>query len=76
METVEHLFYVLIFLFALQLLVKQLTNIHDHATLKMVSDFKTRFPNKCVICSYYRWGANNGFNPSVPDEHECIEKRG
>lgn len=73
---IEHLFCVLIFLFGLQVFARKLTDIHNHATLKMVTEFQVQFPNKCVICSYYRWGVNHGFNPSKPKEHNCIEIKG
>jgi len=44
--------------------------------IAMIEDFVGRFPGKCMICSYHRYGFTHGFIPlgdPVP-EHHCIEK--
>lgn len=42
----------------------------------MFEGFLVRFPGRCPICSYHRFGLTHGFNvPNQPDPHEnCPEK--
>lgn len=49
----------------------------EEAARKLVEKFAHRFPGKCMICSFYRFGRNNGFHAErpEPEPHECIERR-
>lgn len=39
----------------------------------MADEFKREFPDKCMLCSYYRYGLSHGFTTDPPPAHSCIE---
>jgi hypothetical protein len=39
----------------------------------MVKEFIKVFPNKCMICSYWRYGRENGMTDKSTPKHQCIE---
>jgi len=43
-------------------------------TKRMLDDFMERFPGRCPICSFHRYGFQEGHekNP-IPPFHNCIE---
>jgi len=49
---------------------------HRRAAERRMRDFAERFPGKCLICSYHRWGISQGFEKpgSKPELHQCTEK--
>lgn len=49
--------------------------IHD-TTTKMIEDFEKLFPDKCIICSYYRFGYFEGLiKDPTPPPHNCKESQ-
>jgi hypothetical protein len=45
-------------------------------TNEMIEDFEEHFPNKCLICSYQRYGYANGMtnDPNPPPHENCPER--
>ena len=42
---------------------------------KMLDEFEERFPGKCPICSYHRFGLTHGYEKKLkPKKHYCPEK--
>lgn len=41
----------------------------------LVAEFQARFPGKCMLCSYYRYGRRECHIPheTPTPPHECIE---
>lgn len=59
-------------------LIFKVITLFFHST-KMIDDFVKRFPSKCPICSFHRYGIREGVKPfgSKPDPHVgCPERRG
>lgn len=53
--------------------------LSDGRPLNVLEQFERRFPGRCAICSYHRYGVTHGHvAPGVPvDAHEgCPEGRG
>ena len=43
-------------------------------TEKMVEDFIKIFPDRCIVCSYWRYGLREGHTTiPFPAPHKCIE---
>ena len=44
---------------------------------RMLAEFREKFPGRCPVCSYHRYGRLNGYTSptSTPDKHECIDIR-
>lgn len=40
----------------------------------MVEEFIKVFPNKCMICAYWRFGITHCLTKESTPEHDCIEK--
>jgi hypothetical protein len=43
----------------------------------MLMEFRQRFPGKCAVCAYHRWGINMGYEKkgTKPGDHgNCPEK--
>lgn len=40
-----------------------------------ITDFQRKFPGRCMICSYHRYGISHGHTSGPCPEHECIESR-
>lgn len=40
---------------------------------KMVKDFEEKFPGKCMICSYHRFGVSHGYVSGEVRLHDCPE---
>jgi len=39
---------------------------------KVIQDWETNFPNKCIVCSYHRYGYEHGMTADEqPPKHEC-----
>lgn len=50
--------------------------VFENTTEKMLDDFTERFPNKCPICSYHRYGVSHGFEKNLkPPKHDCPERK-
>ena len=46
----------------------------DRTHRRMAADYAERFPGKCFICSYHRFGLREGHTSEPrPPEHDCIE---
>ena len=45
-------------------------------TNHMIQDFEKDFPDKCIICSYQRYGYANGMtdDPNPPPHANCPER--
>lgn len=43
-------------------------------TKQMVAEFPVKFPGRCMICSYHRYGVEYGFTVKPLEPHDCIEK--
>jgi hypothetical protein len=42
---------------------------------RMVDEFETKFPARCMICSLQRYGFTHGHTASpLPERHWCIER--
>jgi len=40
----------------------------------MIEEFTDAFPGRCMICSYHRFGRQEGLtNEPLPPKHKCIE---
>jgi hypothetical protein len=40
-----------------------------------LKNFEERFPGKCIVCSFHRFGYEMGYlNDVKPDKHLCLEK--
>lgn len=45
-------------------------------TEDMAKEFEEKFPNKCMICSYHRFGYAQGYTDDpMPEPHDCIERK-
>jgi hypothetical protein len=45
------------------------------ATRRMLDDFVRRYPGRCPICSYHRYGPTHGHTSKAePEPHDCIER--
>lgn len=42
---------------------------------QMVAEFQELFPGRCMICSYHRYGVENGFTVKPLEPHNCIEAK-
>ncbi len=40
---------------------------------EIVREFMEVFPGKCLICSYHRFGVENGLTSEVVQLHDCID---
>lgn len=56
-------------------IARRLENWSHQQNLKIIVDFRAKFPDKCPICSLHRYGVNHGhISPSkVVEPHSCIE---
>ena len=48
----------------------------NKSAVALLAEFRTRFPGKCAICAYHRWGIQMGFEgeSSKPKAHDkCPE---
>jgi hypothetical protein len=46
----------------------------DRDTQRMFDEFIKTFPDKCIVCSYHRFGRDNGLTSQPkPDDHKCID---
>ncbi len=46
-------------------------------TIRMIQDFERTFPNRCPICSYYRFGRREmGVKDATPPHMACKEGNG
>ena len=46
----------------------------EQTAKKMVKEFIEIFPNKCLICSYHRFGIDYGLTKGSVKDHKCIDK--
>jgi hypothetical protein len=44
------------------------------ATRRMIAEFEAAFPDRCVICSYNRFGRTHFGEQNDPPPHDCKEK--
>lgn len=40
---------------------------------RLIEEFVRVFPQRCLICSYWRFGRNNFLTKKETPAHECIE---
>lgn len=48
----------------------------QHSGRKMINEFAKKFPGRCVICAYHRYGVLHGFiaaRTTPPAHHGCPE---
>ena len=46
----------------------------NESTEDMIGEFIARFPGKCIICSYHRFGYSHGMTAKPkPENHFCID---
>lgn len=47
------------------------------STKRLLDDFQEKFPGRCPICSFHRYGVMHGhLSPDDPiQEHDCLERR-
>lgn len=64
---------ILLAVLGLILLVLGLRALGRQQAKRMVAEFRERFPGRCIICSYHRYGVQNGYTAGPPDPHDCIE---
>lgn len=43
---------------------------------KVIQEHREAFPGRCPICSYHRFGLQNGYVRGPVKKHECPENRG
>ena len=67
--------YITLFIGSILLLYYAFNKQFDKGVEEMVKEFKKAFPNKCMICSYHRFGRENGLTKELkPKPHKCIEQ--
>jgi hypothetical protein len=70
----------LVFLLALVLATSLLVGVwllERRATRDTVDSFERLFPGECLICSYHRYGYQNGHELSPhPPQHDCAKPSG
>ena len=55
---------------------KAWTVMAGHSADDMVDQWMEAFPDKCMICSYHRFGRDHGLTKDeFPVEHTCIDKK-
>lgn len=48
---------------------------HNRMQERMLSDFRKHFPNKCPVCSYYRYLRREGMSDEPTPPHEACKER-
>jgi len=52
------------------------TRLEYKHTMKLCKEFAEVFPGRCMICSFHRYGLQNGLTRKPePEPHNCIEKK-
>lgn len=47
----------------------------DRTAKRMVEEYMAAFPGRCMICSYHRFGLQEGLTQAPePPPHDCIER--
>jgi hypothetical protein len=47
----------------------------DDLPTRMVLEFIEAFPGRCIICSFHRYGVENGLTTEKLKGHDCIESK-
>ena len=51
-----------------------LAKILDTDARSMIEEFESKFPGRCVICSYARFGRQHGLTSATPAHEGCPER--
>ena len=67
-------YYAVLFILFIALIKILLNKLSGREAIRICKEFKEVFPDRCLICSYHRYGMENGLTKKdKPDTHICIE---
>ena len=58
----------------LKKLISKLFKGRHERDRKLIAEFKVRFPDRCMVCSFDRYAVSHGFQVAPLEQHACIEK--
>lgn len=58
----------------LKKLISKLFKGRGESARKLIAEFKVRFPERCMVCSFERYAVRNAFQVAPTKQHSCIEK--